>query len=203
MDIALAIFALILLFIIYRLYRQNQEQQQPKYTVKDAQILDIGPLLKLPYKKRNYLFTENERSTYEILRQIVKGQDCVVFPKVRLVDVIYIPVETAHRLSYWNKISCEHLDFVVCDSTHLRPLLVIELADSNTTAYKVTKDNFVQKSVEQAGVACLMIPTRGSFSFAELTDMVMEKLRPMLAEVVSDSAVDEEEFRPEEDNHRA
>lgn len=200
MDIALAIFALFLLFIIYRLYRQNLEQQQPKYTAKDAQILDIGPLLKLPYKKRKHLFTETERSMYEILRQIVKSRDCVVFPKVRLVDVVYIPVDTAHRLSYWNKIACDHLDFVICDSSHLRPLLIIELADSNTTAYKVTKDNFVEKSAEQAGLSCLTIPGRGSFSFSELSAMVMEKLGPMLEEPVGDddTDTDEAEFRPED-----
>lgn len=50
----------------------------------------------LPYRKKDYLLTAAERSFYEVLCSVVDGQ-LLVFAKVRLADLVYMPKGTANR----------------------------------------------------------------------------------------------------------
>ena len=84
-----------------------------------------------PYRTKNYLLTQAEKSFYNVLNHWNQNNDYYIFPKIRLADVLYLPKDTQNRQSYWNKIQSKHLDFVICDAQNIRPILAIELDDSS------------------------------------------------------------------------
>ena len=56
----------------------------------------------LPYRKKDYLLTAAERSFYEVLGSVLDGQ-LLVFTKVRLADLVYMPKGTANRQTHFNR----------------------------------------------------------------------------------------------------
>ncbi len=53
---------------------------------------DDGPL---PYRARDYLLSKAEQSFYLVLLHVT-GTDWRVFPKVRLLDLVWLPRGTPH-----------------------------------------------------------------------------------------------------------
>jgi hypothetical protein len=138
----------------------------------------------LPYRKRDYLLTAAERSFYEVLYSVLDDQ-LIVFPKVRLADLVYMPKGTADRQTHFNRIQSKHVDFVLCDREKIRPVLVIELDDaSHEEEARRDRDTFVDASLSAAGLPILHIPAQRSYIPAELAAAVHQKLQP-----VSGSAV--------------
>jgi hypothetical protein len=80
--------------------------------------------VKLPYRKKEHLLTAAERSFYGVLRGVI-GDDIVVFAKVRLIDLVWMPQGTENRQSHMNRVVSKHVDFVLCDSENVAPLLAI------------------------------------------------------------------------------
>jgi very-short-patch-repair endonuclease len=109
----------------------------------------------------------------------------IVFPKVRLADLVYMPKGTADRQTHFNRIQSKHVDFVLCDREKIRPVLVIELDDaSHEEEARRDRDTFVDASLSAAGLPILHIPAQRSYIPAELAAAVHQKLQP-----VSGSAV--------------
>ncbi len=67
----------------------------------------------LPYLRRDYLFSRAEVSFYGVLNNAVAGQ-YLIFAKVRLADLLYIPRGTPARQSAFNRIQSKHIDFILC-----------------------------------------------------------------------------------------
>lgn len=131
----------------------------------------------LPYKKRDYLLTPAERSFYEVLRGITQDQ-VHVFPKVRLLDLLYLPKGTEDRQAHMNRIQSKHVDFVLCDLQNVRPLLVIELDDaSHEREDRKQRDAFVDQALEAASLPILHVPARHTYAPKELADLIEAKLR--------------------------
>src|SRR3990170_2056730 len=74
----------------------------------------LGPGLSA-FKKMDFLLTEAERSFYEVLQRAV-GEELIVFPKVRLADLVWLPKGTAGRQALLNRVLSKHVDFVICPS---------------------------------------------------------------------------------------
>lgn len=127
----------------------------------------------LPYKKKDYILTKAERSFYEVLKLSSRSLGVELFTKVRLADLFYIPSNTSNRIAYLNKITSKHVDFVLCDTVNLRPLLAIELDDSSHNQQsRVKRDEFVEKVFKNAGLPLLRIPARNSYNLQEVSTML-------------------------------
>lgn len=83
-----------------------------------------------PYKKKTYLLSIAEKNFFDALLPIAEENDFLIFSKVRLEDLLYLPSGTAQRLKYRGYVRSRHADFVICDK-FCRPLAVIELDDSS------------------------------------------------------------------------
>src|SRR3989337_567741 len=81
----------------------------------------LGPGLSA-FKKMDFLLTEAERSFYEVLQRAV-GEELIVFPKVRLADLVWLPKGTAGRQALLNRVLSKHVDFVICARSSLTPSL--------------------------------------------------------------------------------
>ncbi len=127
------------------------------------------------YETSGPLLSPAERSFFGVL-QLVTGDNTQIFPKVRLADVIK-PRRGGTR-SRWqtgfNKISAKHLDFLICRSSDLKPLLAIELNDrSHAAGKRADRDSFLARALSSAGLPLVFIPARSGYS--------PEKLRKTLA----------------------
>ena len=93
----------------------------------------------LPYRIRDDFLSPAELNFYRVLRTAV-GDWAVICPKVSLGDLFYAK-SGDHRtnVAYRNKIARKHVDFLLCDSQSIRPLLGIEL-DEHALEDKIDHD---------------------------------------------------------------
>jgi hypothetical protein len=100
-------------------------------------LFGISPTpAKLPYRRKDYLLTQAERSLFGVLSEAIKGR-YFIFAKVRLADLLWMPKDTVSRQSHFNRINTKHVDFVICDLASVRPLLCLELDDATHASDKI------------------------------------------------------------------
>jgi len=128
----------------------------------------------LPYKRKDYLLTKAERSFYGVLQHAVAGQ-YLIFAKIRVADLLWMPKGTESRQSHFNKIQAKHIDFVLCDNDTVRPLLAIELDDSShDTAKRQSRDGFVDEALKAAGLPLLRVRARAAYNVEEVKASIQE-----------------------------
>jgi hypothetical protein len=135
-----------------------------------------GKTATLPYEKQSYLPTRAERSFYDVLHRAVEPS-LVVFPKVRLADVVKVRKGTESWQSHYNRISAKHVDFLVCTCDTLSPALVIELDDSShERADRQERDTFVDSALASAGIPIVHMPARSQYNPSEIAARVQAAL---------------------------
>jgi hypothetical protein len=97
--------------------------------------------------------------------------------KVRLADVIYCTDRTWSR-GYGQRISQKHLDFVLYDTATTRILLAIELDDrSHEKAHRKARDEFVDRSLDAAGVPLLRVRAAATYHVRWLKSVIDRAMR--------------------------
>ena len=122
--------------------------------------------------------TKNELAFYKALLPIATSKNLAVFSKVRIADLLE-PIEgSSSWQTAFNKISAKHVDFVLCETNHIRPLLAIELDDnSHQRADRDNRDIFVDKAFASAGLP--IIHTLSSAGLSEKIDAHIKTPRPV------------------------
>ena len=129
-----------------------------------------------PYKRKDYLFTQGERAFYEALRSAV-GTDLLIFAKVRLEDLVWIPGGVMNRMNWTNKVRQKHVDFVLCNPAKVSPLLAIELDDSSHDAdIRKQRDGEKDRVLAAAGLPLIRYRAKASYSPTELASLIGQKL---------------------------
>lgn len=137
------------------------------------QPVAIGPL---PYQKKWYLLSPAERDFYDALRQAV-GNRYLIFAKVRLLDLLWLPQNLPNRQMHMNQVWAKHVDFVLCHPQTVAPALVIELDDaSHQLPERQERDIFLNEVLRVAGIPLLRVPVRKSFSASVLYDQILDTL---------------------------
>lgn len=120
------------------------------------------------YRQRDSVLSPRERVFYRALLEAVKG-DYLVFPKVRLADVVYLANEPHNRKYHNNQILCKHLDFVLCDRLQYRPALAVELDDSSHVRYsRQESDRFKEATLKAVGLPFLRLDVQPFYDVATL-----------------------------------
>ncbi len=131
---------------------------------------------RLPYQKKWYLLSQSERSFYQSLREAA-GEGLLVFAKVRLLDLLWLPENAGRRQHYMNRVMSKHVDFVLCDRQTIAPILVVELDDSShRRAERQERDRFVDEVLHTAGLPILRVPVRHSFVSNELRVLIQKTI---------------------------
>lgn len=124
----------------------------------------------LPYVSRGELFSNAERSFYEVLRRAVGAEHCI-FAKVRLADLLTVPKGTLAWQAHFNRIQSKHIDFIVCDVACLSPRVALELDDSSHAApERRERDAFVDRALARAGLPLIRVPARQGYAAPALRD---------------------------------
>jgi hypothetical protein len=132
---------------------------------------------RLPYAKKDYFFSQTERSFYGVLAKAVAGE-FVVFSKVRLADLIYVEKGSGAKQAHFNRIQSKHVDFVLCTPDKIQPVLVIELDDSSHERQdRRDRDAFVDDAFAAAKLPILHVPAKQKYSPLELKAAIEQQLR--------------------------
>jgi hypothetical protein len=125
------------------------------------------------------LLTPAERSFFGVLQQAV-GSDYQIFAKVRLADIVR-PVRNPSRSGWqsaFNRITGKHVDFVLCDSSGLGVVAVIELDDRTHERFeRGVRDGLVYSALTDARIPILRVSARQSYSPAQIREQVQSLFR--------------------------
>jgi hypothetical protein len=111
----------------------------------------------------------------------VVGDKYRVLGKVRLADIIKTKsgLGPQDRRTAFNQIQSKHVDFVLCDPSDLSVKLVVELDDSSHDAEdRQSRDKFVDKALDSAGIKVVRVKARKSYSLLEVEKLVMRTEEP-------------------------
>jgi len=137
-----------------------------------------SPALTHPYRKKESLLTPAERSFFGVLNEAVAGH-LLIFAKVRLTDLITTPSGIDGWQSHQNKIQSKHVDFVLCTSDTVAPLLCIELDDTSHKRQKrVERDAFLDAALAAARLPLLHIPAARAYNVAAIKQQIDQLLSP-------------------------
>lgn len=123
------------------------------------------------YEKYESVMTDGEKAFYKVLIEAVTDRN-VVFPKVRLADVIHLRSKPRSHSSYWeafNRISQRHVDFVIADAQSLQTILVVELDDkTHLHPRQVKKDAFLNSVLQNCGIPIARIKAASHYHAPDL-----------------------------------
>lgn len=128
---------------------------------------------------REQLLSQTELVFYGILRQIIQ-EDIVICPKVGLNEIfIENSKEKKENYKYLNKISMKPIDFLLCSSNNLKPILVIDLEDGYyNRKNRIERDRLLNKLFNEANLPLLRFERKKSYKLHE----IKEKLDLILIE---------------------
>lgn len=125
----------------------------------------------LPYRLRDDFLSPAELSFYKVLQKAL-GDQATISPKVNLADIFFVARPNENQ-GYRNKIDRKHVDFLICDPTSMKPLCGIELDDSSHARQdRQTRDEFVDRVFDVAGLPLVRIPASRGYSPQELLRLV-------------------------------
>jgi len=143
----------------------------------------------LPYRLRDDFLSPAEFSFFKVLLTIV-GPQLTVLTKVNLLDLFFV-MRPNENYAFRGKIAQKHMDFVVCDSTTMKPIFGIELDDSSHQREdRMERDEFVDKVCEAASFPLLRFPVQRDYNPREIAVKIVPFIKEN--EVVSPQPQPEE-----------
>jgi len=149
-----------------------------RQVIRQAELpSEAMPALPPIYEQRKGgLFSYQERLFYRTLQEVVDNQ-YQIFAKVRMADILWLSNEIQDRKYHNNQILCKHLDFVLCDKSDIKPVLIIELDDSSHRRYdRRESDEFKDRVFEMVGLPLLRVQVEQTYSTEKLKAQIQEKL---------------------------
>jgi hypothetical protein len=158
----LAVAALLILAVVASLARLLGRKRTHQQTAISA------------YETVPAFLSPAERSFFGVLQQALASR-YQIFAKVRLADIVR-PAKSPSRSGWqsaFNRIAGKHVDFVLCDSTHLRVVAVIELDDRTHERFeRGIRDSLVDSALADAKIPILRVSARQSYSPAQIREQV-------------------------------
>lgn len=132
------------------------------------------------YKPKRYVTTMNELNFYNVLLEISKELDMILFSQVSLYNIISMKenLDYSTKTKYFNKIASKSIDFVLVDKNNCRIKLCIELDD--TTHYKpkrIERDNFINKLFKDLEIDLLRYPVYKTYYKDTLKKKILENIK--------------------------
>lgn len=119
--------------------------------------LDLHTTEGAQFGRKASIVTQPEGRLYRSLLLAVDGE-YTVMAKVRLWDFVWLVNEPPERKQHLSRLSCRHVDFLLCDPGNLKPLLVIELDDySHKKPEAVAADRYKNELFAAAGLPILRL----------------------------------------------
>jgi hypothetical protein len=116
---------------------------------------------------------------YRALERAV-GSNCRILSKVRLADLVR-PEKGLDRKDWqsaFNRVCAKHVDFVVCDSAALKPIVALELDDkSHQQEKRVERDDFLNELFARLTLPLMRVPVQKSYDVRALRVQMEEEVK--------------------------
>lgn len=148
--------------------RKSKQKSKPVDSFDDTDTLDD-----FPYQAQHSVLSPTELNFYQNLTGVLKNQVTILI-KINLGDLFWVQVNdhSLHR-SYRNKIDRKHVDFLLCNSATMQPILGLELDDSSHQRQdRQERDAFVDGVFNAAGLPILHIPAKRTYVLNDLTKLL-------------------------------
>lgn len=131
-----------------------------------------------PFTKRNQLFTPVERSFLALLEKAV-GDKYKIINRVKLADILELKsnADNKTRRAAMLKLNAKYLDYVLCDSTDMSIVAVVDLANtSSKEGHKAIPDWFVSGALEASGIPYIRMKIKAGYTVADIQQGLATKL---------------------------
>lgn len=129
------------------------------------------------YDKR-FLLTKAEANFYKYLVQVVDEENYMIFPKVRIADIVKPKKglsKKQYNKNFW-RTSSKHIDFLIVDINTYLPIVCIELNDSShNQKTRIKRDELVNKVMESANVPMVWIKAKRTYDLNKLKVFINEQ----------------------------
>ena len=150
-----AIVAILIIFaisIIWSEVKQHREKTQKK----QGDVIDISEAWidssHLPYRRRECLLNNAERNLYYSIQHVLQGSRYIVCPKVRLADIVDLPIRTKNRQEYLNRVRIRTVDLLICELHELSPVLALTLEGKSSARREKLSDQFTANALKASGL---------------------------------------------------
>lgn len=134
---------------------------------EDVPEVPTGEKITYPYKLTQRVFSPKEGYFYRDVRPIADKLKLIVFTKMRLADLLYIPKGTENEKAWFNRIKAKHIDFIFVDSNYKIRLLVEIDDQTHNRADRQARDEEVDEIFRQQGLEVLHLRAWGKRYGAE------------------------------------
>jgi len=151
--------------LAYDAIKEQTDKSQPRGTTtkkkNSGKVIDLSDAWidadNLPYKKRDYFLSARELAIWQSLNELLVGSAYIVFPKVRLADILHLAADAPNQQEYYHRVSERKIDFLICQAVDLRPEVIVMLEAITEGKKKNVVDRFTKKVTESAGIPLLTI----------------------------------------------
>ncbi len=146
--------ALLIIAIFAKLAWDAYQEYQTK-NKRNGKVIDLSnawvDVNDMPYRKRDFILNARELAGFRLISETLDDR-YVVFPKVRLADLLSMPADAPRRQEYLERVKDRRVDFVICASDNLAPLLVVFTISTSNNKKKPAGDRFTLRALESAGL---------------------------------------------------
>ena len=132
--------------------------------------------LTFPYGLKDAFLSPAERSFFGVLQKVIP-KDQYLLTKVNLSDLFYVKRPHENRASR-NRIDRKHVDFVICRSDTMQPVIGIELDDkSHNRVDRQKRDALVDQVFKAAGLSLIHVKAQKSYNVEEIKAQITHALK--------------------------
>ena len=165
--IVIIMFAVWGLMMIYKTMFKDQKKTESDNKNEEIEETTSKEKVIYPYKLNNPIFSPKEGYFYRDVRPIADKLGLLVFTKMRLADLLYIPEGTADFQKWFNRIKAKHIDFIFVDR-EMKIKLLVEIDDpTHNRADRKARDEEVDEMFRQQGLEVLHLRAWGKQYGAE------------------------------------
>jgi len=167
------IIIIAVIIITIKLLKPNRRTRTPIYQSREPIFKNEKKTeeIQFPYKAKTYIMSKAELSFYHCMKYTLEDNH-IIFTKVRIEDIIYVPKGTREHYKYRNYIKSRHIDFVICDSKTGKIQRAVELNDSSHKRQdRKKRDEFINKAFKEAGIKLLTMKCKASYSMQDIHDL--------------------------------
>ncbi len=130
------------------------------------------------YRPKRYLITLTELQFYNILLEIAKELELILFSQVSLYNILETK-DTYDKNLYFNKIRAKSIDFVLVDKENCRIKLCIELDDyTHNRQDRIERDNFINELFKSLEIDLIRFKVSNYYNKEALKKRIQESIQP-------------------------
>lgn len=183
MFFILLIIVIIILIVKINKKDNNTNADNIKNTIDSNKIEKCNSDSPISYKKyykpKIYITTLNEMKFYNVLLEIAKELDYILFSQVSLYNIVSMQnnLDYSTHTKYFNKIASKSIDFVLVDKK-CRIRLCIELDDSSHKKQsRIQRDKFINELFKELEIDLLRYPVYNVYYKDTLKRKIQENIK--------------------------